>query len=297
MFFMYRGCLEPTPHKIRIRCDIREKTKRLLLPCLSALHGARKHHTTMQRVDTIINYKTMNKMKKINCLMLLMLAIMLLPSCAHHVYPTKTMYTNYNLRMTSQNDREIKSKVRVYMSEAEIQGEFKVLSVNLYSPFSFVFFHDHILKKKFLEKATKKAYEEGGNAVLISAPGYFKVLNIIGWDSDDAAIEDYNNPIFDTESMDIVGSGQLATMKRSDRKRHENEFMDEISAQISYAKELKEVEMLRTKVKVLNDYNLTLKRPNKSIEKAVKKDTKKLNRMEKKIKKQASKAQAPAKTK
>ncbi len=236
-------------------------------------------------------------MKKINCLMLLMLAIMLLPSCAHHVYPTKTMYTNYNLRMTSQNDREIKSKVRVYMSEAEIQGEFKVLSVNLYSPFSFVFFHDHILKKKFLEKATKKAYEEGGNAVLISAPGYFKVLNIIGWDSDDAAIEDYNNPIFDTESMDIVGSGQLATMKRSDRKRHENEFMDEISAQISYAKELKEVEMLRTKVKVLNDYNLTLKRPNKSIEKAVKKDTKKLNRMEKKIKKQASKAQAPAKTK
>lgn len=74
--------------------------------------------------------------------------------------------------------------------------------------------------------------------------------------------------------------------------------MDEIKSNLQNLYELAEVEAVRSKIKVLADYNLTLKSPKKAIEKAVKIGTKKCTAKEKLIIRKAKKqAQATAKTK
>ncbi len=53
--------------------------------------------------------------------------------------------------------------------------------------------------------------------------------------------------------------------------------MDEIEANISNVKDTNEINAIRAKVKTLSDYNYKLKHPKNSIEKKVKKYSKKLN--------------------
>lgn len=217
-------------------------------------------------------------------------------SCSHQVYSVESMYNNYNSRMKSDEELAIKGKVHVYFNEKDIKSDYDIISVNAYKPF--VIFQSSLVKKmnkKFLAEAVKKAYEEGGNAILVKSAGAFFVLNLTNWNADDAPAATFKNPIFDTKYSDLVKSGKLATMKRGERVRTEKAFTDEIEANIENVKTLDEVKAVRDKVVVLSNYNLTLKHSKKSIEKAVKKYNKKLNRAEKKIKKAIAKANSTPK--
>jgi len=221
-------------------------------------------------------------------------ASVLFNSCTHCIYPVEAMYTNYALQMRSNEDLEVKSKVQIYFKEADIKGEYTIISCNTYNPAAFPIKQckEKKMIKKFLAGATRKAYELGGNAILVKSAGFFFVLNLKDWNEENAPKVDFVNPIFDMKYADLVKSGEMNKMKRGERIRTEKAFMDEIEANIGNVNELDEVKAIRKKVDVLSSYNLKLKNPKNSIEKAVKKDTKKLNRAEKKIKKRIEKEKA-----
>jgi len=224
------------------------------------------------------------------------IAACVLSSCAHTIYPIESLYNNYHSQMRSVEDLEIKGKVNIYFNENDIKGEYTILSSNFYKPFCILPLKpifEKKMQKKFLAAAVKQAYEQGGNAILVKSTGLFFVLNLTNWVADDAAAA--NNPIFNMEKADQMKSGALANMKRSERTRCEKAFMNEIESNIQNLYELAEVEAVRSKIKVLADYNFTLKNPKKAIEKAVKKGMKKCTAKEKSIIRKAKK-QAKATT-
>lgn len=229
------------------------------------------------------------------------IAAFVLSSCTHTIYPIESMYNNYNSQMRSVEDLEIKGKVNIYFNEKDIKGEYTILSSNSYKPFCILPLKpifEKKMQKKFLTEAVKQAYEQGGNAILVKSTGLFFVLNLTNWVADDAAAADFVNPIFNMEKADQMKSGALANMKRSERTRCEKAFMDEIESNIQNLYELAEVEAVRSKIKVLADYNFTRKNPKKAIEKAVKKGMKKCKAKEKSIIRKAKKqAQATTKAK
>ena len=224
------------------------------------------------------------------------IAAFVLSSCAHTIYPIESLYNNYNSQMRSIEELEIKGKVNIYFNEKDIKGEYTILSSNFYKPFCILpFTFKKKMQKKFLTAAVKQAYEQGGNAILVKSTGLFFVLNLTNWVADDAAAANFVNPIFNMEKADQMKSGALANMKRNERTRCEKAFMDEIESNLQNLYELAEVEAVRSKIKVLADYNLTRKNPKKAIEKVVKKGMKKCTAKERSIIRKAKK-QAQATT-
>lgn len=238
-------------------------------------------------------------------LIIVALATIVFSSCAHTIYPIESLYNNYQSRMRSEEDLGIKAKVNIYFNEKDIKGEYTIISSNAYKPFCFLPLKpitEKKLQKRFLAEAVRQAYEQGGNAVLIQSTcrstGTFLVLNIIDWIADDALAASFVNPIFNMENANKVKSGALTSMKRNERTRIEKAFMSEIEVNVQNLYELKEVEAVREKIKVLSDYNLTLEKPKKSIDKLVKKSLKKCNMKEKAIiRKAARQAKAAEKAK
>ena len=153
-------------------------------------------------------------MKKI-ILAVAVFATFILSSCTTS-YNTRVMQGNYDIRMDKAEELEIKSKVRIFLSETQIQGEYDVISYNVYKPLSipiFASYKSQILKK-FYEKAVKYAYNQGGNGVVVNAAGMYKVICIRDWDSDNAQASKFVNSILDTTILDIFESGKVATMAK-----------------------------------------------------------------------------------
>ena len=229
------------------------------------------------------------------------IAAFVLSSCAHTIYPVESMYNNYQSQMRSVDELEIKSKVQIYFNEKDIKSDYTVISANSYKPFCIIplkFVQDKAQIKKFLVAAVKKAHEQGGNAILVRTVGiisYYYVLNLTNWNADDVPAALFANPIFKMDKANEVKSGALASMKRSERVRHEKAFINEIESNVENLYELAEVEAVREKIQILSDYNLTLKNPQKSIDKVVKKSLKKCKMKETPIIKRTKKqAQATA---
>ncbi len=221
------------------------------------------------------------------------LAVVFLSSCCHTIYPIASLEQNYHAQMRSTEDLEIKSKVQIYFSEKDIKSDYTIISSNGYQPFCilpFKFIQEKKQSKKFLASAVKKAYEQGGNAILVRTTGLYYVLNLTNWNADDVPAATFINPIFNMDKANEIKSGTLANMKRSERTRIENSFIDEIEANLQNIYELEEIKVIREKIKILSDYNLTLKNPKKSIEKVVKKGTMKCKMKEKSIIRKAEKA-------
>lgn len=238
-------------------------------------------------------------MKKLYFSFLCMAVAVLLSSCAHSVYPLDVLYSNYNSRMRSQEDLTIKANVWIYFNEKDIPGEYAIISANTYNPFCLLPFRGIRVKKmnkRFLEQAVKQADKEGGNAVLVQGGGFFYVLNMKNRDGIEVPAANFINPILDMKNADIVKSGSVEKMKRGERTRTINAFMDEIDSNIDYLQTTEEIAAVRKKIDVLSQYNLRVKNPKKSIDKFVRKKTRKVNSIEKKLAKQAAKQKAAAKT-
>lgn len=215
-------------------------------------------------------------------------------SCSHTVYQTKTLYTNYASRMSSQKDLEIKSKVKIFLSESDIKGEYEVVSLNSYEPFClFPIFSipQKKLTKKFFQNAVKKAYDEGGNGILITGTlpgiGQFKVLNLKGWNSDDETASEYMNVIYDRENMDLFASEKLLNAKRSERVRAEEAFFQEIETNLQIISNQKEADFVRKKIDILESYGKN--RSANGIVKMASGFNKKLSKIESKLEKRKAK--------
>lgn len=231
-------------------------------------------------------------MKTIKTILAICLAAFLFSSCAHSVYPITSLCNNYNAQMTSEEELAIKEQVNIYFNEKDVDGEYQIISLNTYKPFCLLPFHSLQVKKmtkKFLAKAVLKAYEEGGNAILVKSAGFFYVLKLENWVANNSWMPTFVNPIFDTKLSEEIQSGALASMEKKDRARAEKAFIDEIESNIENIVTLEEVEAVRRKIAILSEYNSKLEKPKKSYQEAIEDFTDDCNSIEKKINREAAK--------
>lgn len=214
-----------------------------------------------------------------------------LASCSYQVYPTNSLYENYQMRMTTQEQLAAKSEVKIFLNERDIKGDYEVISFLTYSPktLPILMSFEKTMTKKFYEKVVMKAYELGGNGVIIVSAGYCKIVSLANPESENATIAGPSggsvNVIFDRELMDKFSTGEvLKAEKKSDIRKDESAFKSQIKNNIELAKELNEVDFIREKISVLEKYNNSLETPKTSITKDIEDLRADLNKVEKKIK-------------
>lgn len=183
--------------------------------------------------------------------------LLLATSCSHRVYNAKALNGNYDMQMTSKKDLEIKGKVRIFLSENDVNDEFEVISFNTYKPFTIpIFMSQHKRTMiKFYEKAVKKAYEQGGNGIIIVSGGIYKVIYLKNWDSDNADAGLYYNSVLDTTLMNKFKSGEISTLTPREIKRYVSDFFTEITFNSKTAKTYEELVILGDKIKALSEWN------------------------------------------
>ena len=68
-------------------------------------------------------------MKKFHILFA-MCIVMFTTSCTHTLYNPKILQGNYDVRMDTKEELEIKGKVKIFLSEKDIAGDYEVISLN-----------------------------------------------------------------------------------------------------------------------------------------------------------------------
>ena len=116
-------------------------------------------------------------MKKIVLIGLVAFSLM---SCTLTSYMSNELSSNYQLQMTSKKEKALVEKISIYMSEKEIQGEFKVKSVNTYNPIVLPIIGNRkkIILEKLYKKAVKAAEDQNGNAIIIVDDSHFKIITL-----------------------------------------------------------------------------------------------------------------------
>ena len=198
-------------------------------------------------------------------------SVMLTTSCSHTVYNPKVLQGNYDLRMNSKEELNIKGKVRIYLSEKDVQGEYEVISLNLYKPFTIPVFMSvkGQTNKKFYEKAVKKAYEQGGNGIIIMAGGYYKVISLYNWDSDNAASEKFVNAILDVTLLNRFKNGEIAKLSPREVKRFVTDLDNEIIFNLKTMKTSQEASVVKEKILALQSWNSSQPKSNSKLAKKI----------------------------
>lgn len=230
-------------------------------------------------------------MKKQPLFFVFLVSLFIVSSCSHTLYPTETLEYNYNMRMKTDEELQAKAQVRIFLSEQDVKGDYSVISFNLYSPFRLPIFMSYKkqMSKKFFQKAVMKAYEQGGNGIIITAGGYYKVIKIANWDSDNEQAATFINVIYDKKIMNRFANGEVSEMSKSDVKRYESMFTEEIFLNLKSATTLEETSVIREKISVLESYNQSLSKPKTKISKDIDDMEKSLTKLEKKINKRIEK--------
>jgi hypothetical protein len=155
--------------------------------------------------------------------------------------------------MDTKEELEIKGKVKIFLSEKDIQGDYEIISINQYTPFKIplIMSHKGKINKKFYEKAAQKAYELGGNGIIIIGDGIYKVISIYSWDSDSASSGKFVNAILDTSLMDRFKNGEVAKLFPREIKRCVTDLNNEIVFNLKTVKTSEEAKIIGQKIEVL----------------------------------------------
>ena len=198
-------------------------------------------------------------MKKL-LLLLPIVAALFLSSCSHTIIPVSTFEGNYQKRMLSNSDKEIKSTVSIFTSESEIKDTFEVISVNNYKPwFSIPIIYSGVkqMRLKFYQKAAQQAYAAGGNGVLVEGIGHYKVLKVYSGIS----------PVTLTDKFE---NGTILNASDKEKIAYYDSYFLEISKDISNVAKSSDVGRIKTKIQVFENHNKSLPKPNKKINKRIK---------------------------
>lgn len=195
---------------------------------------------------------------------------MLLSSCSFQIYPTQDMSFNYNKKMVTAEELTAKNSVKIFLNERDIQGEYQTISYVTYSPYTIPVFLNKRNQtiKKFYAKAVMKAYELGGNGIIVTGGGYCKVIKLLNWEAETKQAT-FVNVIFDRTLMDKFLNGTVAAEKKADRSRYEKAFKTEIKSNLRYATGLDEVAFIQEKINAYEKYTESFERQKKSIIKDV----------------------------
>lgn len=206
-------------------------------------------------------------MKKL--LLLAVCAMFFATSCTHTLYNPKVLQGNYDIRMDSKEELDIKGKVRIYLSEKDVQGEYEIISLNLYKPFTIpvLMSVQGQTNKKFYEKAVKKAYEQGGNGIIVMAGGYYKVISLYNWDSDSAASEKFVNSILDVTLLNRFKNGEIAKLTPREVKRFVTDLDNEVMFNLKTMRTSKEANVVKEKILALQSWNSSQRKPDSKLAK------------------------------
>lgn len=209
-------------------------------------------------------------MKKLFLLVVVCSAIFA-TSCSHTIYNPKVLQGNYDIRMDSKEELEIKGKVRIFLSENDVQGEYEIISLNLYKPFTIPVLMSvkGQMNKKFYEKAVKKAYEQGGNGIIILAGGYYKVISLYNWDSDNAASEKFVNAILDVSLLNRFKSGEIAKLTPREVKRFVTDLDNEVIFNLKTMRTSTEARVVKEKILALQAWNSSQAKPDSKLTKKI----------------------------
>lgn len=200
-------------------------------------------------------------------------SILFATSCSHTVYNLKVLQGNYDIRMDSKEELDIKGKVRIFLSEKDVKGDYDIISLNLYKPFTIpvLMTIKGQMNKKFYEKAVKKAYEQGGNGIIIMAGGYYKVICLHQWDSDSAASEKFVNAILDVSLLNRFKNGEIAKLTPREIKRYVTDLDREIVFNLKTMKTSQEARVVKEKILALQAWNNSQTKPNSKMAKKIEK--------------------------
>lgn len=160
----------------------------------------------------------------------------------------------YDVRMDSRHELEVKGKVRIFKSESEVDGDYEIISYNTYKT---LLFSNFLLPKKFYEKAVEKAYALGGNGVIITSAGFYTVISLSDWDSDNAESAMKVNAILNTTLMDKFNRVEFAKLEPREVKRCVADLNNEIKFNLQTMKTSEEAIVVGKKIQTLINWNLS----------------------------------------
>ena len=96
-------------------------------------------------------------------------------SCSYRVYTVNSLRANYTLGMQTPEELEAKEGVRIYLSEQEVPGNYNIIAFAESRPILPVAVQSQQLKN-FYKQAVLKAKELGGDGIIVTSVGQFKVI-------------------------------------------------------------------------------------------------------------------------
>lgn len=244
-------------------------------------------------------------MKTIKYCLLFLLGLGMLSSCAYSVYPVSDLNRKYESAMQTVEELTAKSQVHIYLSESEVPGDYELIS--------FVNWHPVIAipliapdgsqrLKKFYKKAVLKAAELGGNAIIVTSIGEFKVINAHDLEPIDVEIKSgAKNDVMGSMTLDTFTDGSINDLDKKKQSKLVDALVKEIENGLKKSKTLEETDVVSSKIEALKDYNDSAAKPSRSLSKKIKGFEKDLDDLvgdiEKKMKKAAKRAETKEKIK
>ena len=96
-------------------------------------------------------------------------------SCSYRVYTVNSLRANYTLGMQTPEELEAKEDVHIYLSDQEVPGNYNIIAFAESRPILPVAIQSQQLKN-FYKQAVLKAKELGGDGIIVTAVGQFKVI-------------------------------------------------------------------------------------------------------------------------
>ena len=212
----------------------------------------------MQKFFSIVKeISKMERTMKLVMMLMCVVAFTAFSSCSNRIFPKETLEMNYTVRMTSQHQREMKAKVRIFYSENEVKEQFNVISVNRYSPWfsiPIIYSYDKQMERKYLKNAVETAYDQGANGIIIMSPKYYKAIVINSWDSDKEQAVEQKSIVFDTSLSTKFSSGEIHKMKPRNIKQYIKSFNEELNINARYVTTSDELKFFIYKLNLLDDY-------------------------------------------
>ena len=100
-------------------------------------------------------------------------------SCSYRVYTVNALRANYTLGMQTPEEMDAKENVHIYLSEQEVPGNYNIIAFVESRPVLPVAIQSQQLKN-FYKQAVLKAKELGGDGIIVTAVGQFKVIKFTG---------------------------------------------------------------------------------------------------------------------
>ena len=231
-----------------------------------------------------------------------------LSSCSYQIYPKSTLEFNYDARMTSMSELAAKRDVRIFLSDSEVDGPYETVAFAKYSPFIKipVIASDRKQQlKKFYKKAVIKAQKLGGNGVVISNVGFFKVIRMndscVTGDSRASHVQVQKpaqtqtkpqeiNPVQRSAVLDKFDDGTILKVSEKQARKYVDIIRDEIERNTKSCKTLDDVTFVGKKIDALEKYNIGKQKPSSSLRKAVSEYKEELSKVQKKIERKIAKS-------